>query len=455
MDCDTERQLEETRHDASTSSAFARQLAGICFVVSLLISLTQLGHTSLLGPLDFGPKYAGGLAARQHADPYDNKVILRIEQSQEGYTVGYPYLDPPPFTLIMVVFAHISFHSAALFWFLIIVACVIGSGILVLLLLNEKLNNPLLLLFVAAATLDFAPARNGLGLGQSDPLVAVLSLGGVLLAIRQRSFMGGILQSLALMKPQVSLLALIALGASVRARIFLGVAAGLVVVTIAVELIRSSGLSLGTYTRWATRAAGTSHVQLTTLHVAEGALAIVALVLIVHRIVKNGRARTGESLVLLYSLGILLNAIVAPLVYLNLQSDILLMLPVAILVKRELGSALQARSKDLDWIPSIVSGVLAGCLLGDSLLAITFYSGRSHALLPAAITAFLLMGISFLYVPLRRAAAVAMGVTLFLTLLPFSPSFFDGLAVAVSFILLLLFLYTPRAIATGTDTQLL
>jgi len=424
------------------TSRVTRQLATACLVLAILLPVALLGRTAMARGLgDFKTFYVGGQAARQHTQPYDYPVLLRTWQKDPAHTWAgtvLPYVYPPPFTLLMMPLSMLSFRLASLLWLMIITASAIGCGFLLILLLGGTLKNPLLLLLVVAAVLDFAPGRNGLSLGQQDPLIALLALGGLWIA-RVRPLAGGLLLGCALVKPQTALLAVLALCASLRPRIIVGVAAALAIMGMAVAVAQLAALSPGTFGEWIAAALDLHPPRLSVLHVAQAGVAAIALLLIVARARALARTGADRSLALLCSLGILFNGIAAPALFLNLQSDVLLMLPIAVLIHWQLVPLMRT---GVGWLPSALAGTVAGCVLGDALFPIVHYTGRLNALPPAAITLLLLSAVGLLYPSLRRAAAIAMGVNLLLTCtFPFQEAFFQGLASMVSLILLLLMLY--------------
>jgi hypothetical protein len=179
------------------------QLATGCLAISLGLSLLSVASTVTKGPLDFGPIYAAGIAVRHGQNPYSIATMCDIERGRVPAAAEcFPYLDPPPFTAVVLPFSFLSFKEASFLWVPMLLAfglaVVLLAGRLSGLALSWSLRTGLL---VAAGALVFSPIKHGAALGQIDSISAALALGAI--SLSTSPMLAGALAVLALLvKPQ-------------------------------------------------------------------------------------------------------------------------------------------------------------------------------------------------------------------------------------------------------------
>jgi hypothetical protein len=115
------------------------------------------------------------------------------------------------------------------------------------------------------------------------------------------------------------------------------------------------------------------------------------------------------------------NAAVAPFVFLNLQSDVLAIVPLVALTMLAPTRRLQ-----------LAAGVIAGVFAGDGLFAVSYYSGVSHSLVPIAIVGAAAAGVALAYPAWRLAAALGLFVNVAITAPAFTPEAHEWLSVAAA-----------------------
>ena len=407
----------------------------LLFAASAVISLVYAAHQAVTDQPDFGAQYAGGRAVVLHRDPYDGSVISGIEASTESSAAaqGYAFLGPPPTALAMALFGMLPFRTASMIWFALIVAAQAACGIVVLRLVSPN-RSAVLYAAATAAALDFAFGRNAIGLGQDDPIIAAVVLCGVALAAGGQPLRGGIVGGLATLKPQVLLGPALALAAGKRARILGGAVLGAGGLVLAAAVSGWLGASVASWGEWRALVAQARNRPTGLVLIGGIVAAAVAAVIFAVRFVWARRSGRPPSLIALVAAGTLVNAVVGPLIYLHLQSDDLVILPAGMLA-----AWVFARTETRLSLPvTFLTGIGAGCLLGNALSSVAYYAGGAHALLHLGITALLLGGVVCIRQALAPAAAIAIVVNTGLTVIPFRPAWLDAFAVAIALALLVL-----------------
>lgn len=399
-----------------------RDLVVLLASISLVLSLaTVVRDLSTRNVSDFGEMHAGTVVALAHGDPYSADQVAAVEQREQGLGPGdatYLYLYPPTFTAAELPLGHLTLHRALQVWVVLlalgsILAVVAGTALLSS--RPRRIEEAALLL---AAFLAFAPVRDGLTLGQVDPILGGVALLGLLLALEGHDVYGGVLLSALLLKPQTGAITIAALVLLTRRpRLAGGVVTGVVIQISAVLAARAAGTGLGSALGWITPGAQSDYRGAAILAV-EAALAATGMILIVGRL-----AHSQRGLLEVAVLGACLNTLVAGMFYLHSQSNLLLLLPLGVVLKD-----LLARGAGASWLRRLGVGVVVGLLAGDALFAVTQHAGVAHAALPLLVVALVLAAAAVQWRGVAAVAPIALITNIVITLPPISPEAHQALA---------------------------
>jgi hypothetical protein len=407
-----------------------------CAAGSICLSLLTIGNQLRTDSRDYGAIRSGAAVLVAGNDPYDQPAVARIVRSQEhlgSNVVAYPYVYPPTVTLMQLPFAKLSYSTALHVWTVLIVLAALALSLAIPLVVGVPTRRLEYLLITLAFGLAFAPLRNGLTLGQIDPLLASLAVGGLLLVTRGRQVAGGVLFSLLLLKPQAALFPFLGMVASGRVRAIVGLIVGVAIQFLAVLAALKLGVRLDPL-GWpsAAGAAVQSRSSFVTAFLIV-ALITATVVILRYRLLANaGRTDPLHSVAIASTL----TAVVGPLVYLNLQSASLLMLPFA-LVAAEV--ARRVATCHLGVKTTLLAGGVAGALIGDGLFTVSYYSGYSHVLVPLATVGLLLAAVVATSRRWLVLAAVAAATNIALTVPKWPPdsSYIVAAAAAIGLLILL------------------
>ena len=156
---------------------------------------------------DFYIHYAAGALALQGADCYDPRLLSSVAVPLGFFNdeaVPFPY---PPYALWLYgLLAMLPFTSAQTVWALVNAAAAGASVVLCSKLIFDRDEEwkglpPRHIVF---ALIAFFPLTKALWYGQAVPLILGSSMLGLLQCERKRSFFGGALLSVALIKPHIS-----------------------------------------------------------------------------------------------------------------------------------------------------------------------------------------------------------------------------------------------------------
>ena len=389
---------------------------GAALVLSVLAVVNEARDTSL----DFATRYAAGVTTSEGHDPYDFEVLAPVEERLVGHEFDYPFRDPPPVAYAYAAVSIVPLAPAAVLWLVVS----IGAALVCVLLAARLAGLPggrNTWLWVGVIALNFAPFRNGLALEQIDPFVAALTLIGFAAA---RSPGGGLLQAIAVLKPQTTLLA--TAGGIVRGR-----------TRFAVSLLAGSALLVGasavasalrggpTWGGWLATVQGAGSGT-TPWYVAAfiGALALV--VVFARRAWRSLQSEGLDRSVATFIVAICVNGVLLSFVFLNLHSLALILVPLAV-------AALRAGSTMVD---EALLGVVAGVFFVDGLFAVSYYSGIAHAVLPLAVAALIALAAASAFPARRGAVVIALATNIALTVPPFRPEAHRWWAAAAALLLL-------------------
>jgi len=416
---------------------------------SLLLNLGAAAHQARTDDRNYGAMHAGAAVALDRGYPYDQQAIGRRERADESLprdSLVAPYVYPPTFTVVQAPFGALPFRTALRGWTVLMVLAVLGSAMLAAALaLGWPLRDRVGLLVIAAFGMDFAPLRSALP-GQVDPLLCLAGLAGLLMTLRGRERLGGAILSLLLLKPQVGALPILALVMAGRPQVVFGIGIGLGAQIAAVAIADISGLHLGTLA-WIH--IGAVHYDRSLVVVTTSLAGLLATAVIIGwgRTISMKTVRSDPMR--LMAIAAVLTAVAGPLIYLNLQSAVLLILPLALVAVRTWKEVRQGISRP---IHLMMLGCAGGALLGDSLFAVTYYVGYSHALGPIATVATLLIAIA-VYIPELRPACLAAGLVNVAVTLPKLPVDFHNLVLVGAAVILLAMLLEPEHIAQCEVTR--
>jgi len=380
-------------------------------------------------PRDFYTFYAAGKAVLSGRNPYRGANLLHWENlaghAQFPLAQVYPFRDPPPVAQVFALIGHVPARAAAVLWLGLIVACACFCGVAGLSLLKRQFPLRDRIALGILIGLAFAPLRNGVVLDQLDPLFAALFIAGIYLAtVGSRPLLGAAFCAVSGLKPQTTIsdTATTTLGA-LRVRWLLGLVIGTAVVAVVWVLGEAASLK-ASWSSWegALRQARTTPSSLAlTVGLIEVLIAAVLIVLL-------WRAR--RSVVYGAAAGACFNAVLAPLFFLNLQSDALLVLPFILV----LASPKAGRERQ------ILAGVVGGALSLNGLFAVGYYAGLAHTFVPTVMALLLALGLLIKF-PSHKLEIVAGLFTNLLLLLVATPNLDKVIAPLTSLCLLSLMLH--------------
>ena len=392
-----------------------QRLAPGLLALALVLSLVAVAHQATRRAPDFATRYSAGQAVARHLDPYDASAVDPIENGHLGAEYDYPFHDPPPVAWAFRAVAAVPYHLATRLWLLLLLASAWGCAVLALRAAGLGSGGLEGAGIVAVVGLNFAPLRNAIGELQLDPVIGVLALSAYALARRPGA---GLLQALATLKPQAGLLASAGGLARGRLRFALGLLLGWAALLASTAFVSGPG-----WRAWiraahhASRAHGTSRVAL-GVALAVAAFLLAALVL----------RRSAEPVVVLAAAAAA-NGAIAPLIFLNPQSDVLVLVPLLLLVGGPAN----------EWLLGAALGVFSV----SGLFAVTYHAGLPHAGYPV-LEAVVLAAWAWLRFPAaRRLVAVALPVNVAVTVAPLPPGAYAGLAEAACLALLGLLARSP------------
>jgi hypothetical protein len=178
-------------------------VVGIC---TLAFALTIVGICMLLltgnaaGERDFVSYWAAGHQLAHHADPYDADAILQIENSV-GFDAHFRVVimrNPPSALLLVLPLSLFGMNAGALFWSLLLLACLIAS-VRMLWIMHGRQKN-----YLHYLGYSFGPALACVLAGQTS-LFALLGLVLFLRFHRAQPFLAGISLWLCALKPHLFL----------------------------------------------------------------------------------------------------------------------------------------------------------------------------------------------------------------------------------------------------------
>jgi hypothetical protein len=392
-----------------------RAAAATTLVFALTLSAASVLNQSTRKSADFATRYSAGVATARGLDPYDPRQLLPIEHRLVGPGYDYPFHDPPPVAWGFRALSAISFDAASLLWRVVLLVCAFACAVLACRLTGIRVRGLVGWGLVVALALDFAPLRDGISVLQIDPFVGALALVALVTARRG----GGLLQAVATMKPQAALLASAGGLAAGRLRFAGALVAGWAVLGLATVLAGGP-----TWENWLDAVRHASRARGAGMLVGAALLTIVALALAV----RAARGVRFQPLSAPLGIAAAVNGTLAPLVFLNPQSDVLMLVPLLLLATLVRGRGPEAAAL----------GLAAGIFTTSGLFAVSYHSGVSHALVPIAIAALLAAAAWERFPSHRLTVVVALAVNAAVTLPPLPPRAYDWLGVAASLVTLAL-----------------
>jgi hypothetical protein len=381
-----------------------RRLALLCLALALALTAVSTVREGRRPSADFATRYAGGVATAHGQDAYDDNVLFPIERRLVG-PYDYGFRDPPPVAWGFRVLAAIPYRAANVIWFLVALLSAFACAALALRLTSLPPRGAVGWGIAALVALDFAPLREGVANHQLDPFIGALALAAFAAASRPGA---GLVQAVATMKPQAALLA--TAGHLDRGRLRF---AAWLVLGWALLFGATVAADPPSWRAWVTvvHHANRSHSAAAVL--AGIAVAVVAVVLAVVGARGGGPVRVLAA-------AALVNGAIGPLVFLNPQSDVLVL--VALLVLAQLHP------------PAVPFGAIVGVFSLAGLFAVRLHSGLSHALVPVAIAGLVALFVALRWPQWRLAAATAFAVNAAITLPSFHPHTHDLFGVAASLV---------------------
>lgn len=403
----------------------ARALA--LLAAAVLISLLGFLHQASGDPRDFATHYAAGVAVAAHRDPYNLYFIYAEESKLAGRILPtvYPFRDAPPLAQGFRLLVLLPFRLAVYLWLAVLLLAAFVTIFITARLVGLRPRTPTDYLMIAGVAVTFAPLRNGLSLDQVDPALCAITTLGFYAAMRA-SGRGGLLQALAVLKPQATLIASVGgwWGAGLRflACELLGIAC---VVTLSIGL-STAGLSASWGSWLGTLNAASQHPS------AVAALILIPVTTVLAFAALRGSRRSDARIVRSLAVAAAVNGAIAPLVFLHLQSDVLLCVPAGLaavaVAHRRAGGA---------W-SQIALGVALGLLFVDGLFPVVHYAGIEHVAVPLALAVLLAVASLVSFPALRCAILIGFAVNLIVTLVPVGPSWSTWFSVIASLLLLAL-----------------
>ncbi|MGZ8716536.1 MAG: glycosyltransferase 87 family protein, partial [Gaiellaceae bacterium] len=396
--------------------SMGRGVAGTALVLALALSAAAIVHQTTRRSADFATRYAGGVATARGLDPYASKQLLPIEHRLVGSDIDYVFRDPPPVAWAFRGLTVVPYGVAERLWLALLLVSAAVCARLALGLARARVHGLLGWGLLAALAVDFAPLREGISSLQLDPLIGALAL---VAAVWARLPGAGALQAIASMKPQAALLATVGGLSAGRLRFAAWLVAGWAALGVATVL--APGPSWG---RWldAVRSANRAHGAASVAVAVALAIAAAALATRAARAVRLGDAAGALAI------AAAVNGTLAPLVFLNPQSDVLMLVPLLLLATTPLRTRGEA----------VALGCATGIFTTSGLFAVSYHSGVEHAAVPVTIAALLAVAAWQLFPAQRLAVATALAVNVAVTLPPLPPRVHDSLGAAASLVVLAL-----------------
>jgi Glycosyltransferase family 87 len=269
-------------------------------------------------------------------------------------------------------------------------------------------HSPTDYLAVAAVAVTFSPLRDGLSVDQIDPALCCLTLLGLYIGLRHRAS-GGLLQGLAMFKPQGTLVA--SAGACWGAR---GRFATSALIALACVFVASLGLSaLGMHVGWVSwlHALRSASQQKHPHSLVEIALLLPVTAALVLRAWRSAPQSIEQRMIWSLAIAAAANGALAPLVFPHLHSDVLLCVPAAIVA-----FSLARRGGPVR--DQVAFGIVLGVLFVDGLFPVVYYSGLSHAALPVVLATLLAVAAAVRFPSLRLSLFVGLIVNCLVTVPP-------------------------------------
>lgn len=394
----------------------------VALAAALALTLAALYHQTTRPSADFATRYAAGVATAHGVDPYDGPRLVAIERRYVGAGYDYVFQDPPPTAWGFRAIAALPYHAAVRFWRAVLLASALACTLLALRITGGGLRGALGWTMIATVALDFGPFRDSISALQIDPFVATLALLGFVVARRPA---GGVLAALSTMKPQTALFGAAGGVAAGRLQFVIGLVAGWIALILATVL--AAGPS---WRSWY------DHVHRSPSH--HGALAVAGAVLLgLAALAATVRVARGRDPVIVLAAAACLNAIVTPRVFMNAQSNVLVLVALLVCVRRGR--------------PSVPLGAAAGVFAVSGLFAVSFHSGYGHAAYPIVVAGLLAAFVATEF-PRWRLAALAAFATNVAVTLPSTPErAHNWYASAAAAVLLVLLAQSGSATTFGAD----
>jgi Glycosyltransferase family 87 len=373
-------------------------------LLSATLSLASVGNSLLHGQLDFSTLYSAALAQRLGLNPYDVHTLCALANGRPCL----PYNYPPPLTLVLLPWAFLPYHLAAVVWTALMLACSVLVGILAARLSGQHPTR-MGLVALFAGVLLFSPVRFVLTLGQSDPLEAALALLALLIVARA-PVRSGVLGILAMFMKPPTVAVPVVVGLYSRApRALVGAGLGALAAVALVVTAAAMGHSPGSVEGWLRAALATYRttppLPLVVFQLALAALAVIRLAK-VRDLILGHPERT-------FAVAAGLNVLLGTFLHLNPQSMILVVLPLCFVLRPVLATPQMMSGWSL-----VAVGACCGLLSGDALAAVSHSVGWTHALLPWGTLGLFLAGATVLRPQLLTPALACMATN---TLITFPP----------------------------------
>ncbi|MEO0248348.1 MAG: glycosyltransferase family 87 protein, partial [candidate division WOR-3 bacterium] len=156
----------------------------LTLILSLLVCFTAANYLyhGVFRPLftqkaDFEAYYNAALAFRYRLPLYQFMVDF-FEAGPYYYQGPLPYVYPPFFAVLLSPLGYLSFHQAALIWFILNQALFVAGGVLTLKSISPSCSRSEALL-TAFAFMNFTPLFIDLLLGQSNIILFFLIVTGL------------------------------------------------------------------------------------------------------------------------------------------------------------------------------------------------------------------------------------------------------------------------------------
>lgn len=420
-------------------------LTSAALVLVLVISLVSFVHRADGYSGDFASRYAAGVAVADHANPYSTTALGPLEAALPGPALRafFAFRDAPPVAQGFRVLAVVPFRVAVYLWLAVILLAAFVTVLLTTRLVGLRPREWTDYLVVAAIAVTFSPLRGGLSVDQLDPATCALTLLGVYIALRHR-IGGGLLQAVAILKPQGTLFA--STGACWGAARRFCISA---LIALACLFLISLGLSaVGLPVGWVSwlHALRSASQQKHPHSLAEIVLLVPITVALAIRAWRAAPESVEQRMIWSFAIAAAVNGALAPLVFLHLHSDVLLCVPAAIVAR----SIVHRRDATRD---QIAFGIALGVLFVDGLFPVVHYSGVTHAALPAVLATLMVLAAAVRFPSLRLSLAVALVVNYLVTVPPVGETLPVWFSVVGSLLLLALLPDSPLHTVVSIEDQ--